>query len=79
MSRVRASAFASVTCSISRKASSGVEEMSRWIARWNRPCAVPWLVIVSMPLGRRLTLNSSKAVPGADVYRRQQAALRFRL
>jgi hypothetical protein len=30
------------------------------VARWKRPCAVPGLVIVSMPLGRTASLDNSQ-------------------
>jgi hypothetical protein len=40
---------------ISHIESSAWKRLRRWMARWNRPCAEPWLVIVPMPLGRRLT------------------------
>jgi hypothetical protein len=34
-----------------RAAISASRTWRRWIARWKRPCAVPWLVIVSMAAG----------------------------
>jgi hypothetical protein len=38
---------------MSRAAISAAKRWPRLIARVNRPDAVPWLVIVPMPLGRR--------------------------
>src|SRR5262249_24970030 len=50
----RESAFESEIRPISRAAMSAANRWPRWTARVKRPDAVPWLVIVPMPLGRRL-------------------------
>jgi hypothetical protein len=50
----KARASASGSPPISRAAVSALRRLPAAIARWNLPCAVPWLVIVGWPLGRRL-------------------------
>jgi hypothetical protein len=46
---------------ISRAAVSALRRLRLLMARWKRRCAVPWLVIVGMPLRRRLARSLFRA------------------
>ena len=58
---------------ISLAAISAASTCRRWMARWKRPCAVPWLVILGWPLGRRLrpSLVAARAERGARPLRQR--------
>jgi hypothetical protein len=67
-------ASASDSPPISRAAISAARRWPRWMARWNRPCAVPWLVIMSMPPGQRLSESLRRAAAYAQSIRKELVA-----